>query len=98
MGESQFPPNFSPASCVYQVAVNLTDEWKKLESSQTTGRMDVDAVSRPRNPALDQRVPSRNLPASVVPLFPGSEGDFQLGLPPRVDNPRAYLLTFTGIR
>lgn len=45
---------------IYQVAVNLTDEWEKLESSQATGRMDVDSVSRSRGPALDQRAISRN--------------------------------------
>jgi len=45
---------------IYQVAVNLTDEWEKLESSQAACRMDVDAISRSRNPALDQRALSRS--------------------------------------
>ena len=39
---------------IYQVAVNLTDEWEKLESSQAAGRMDVDPVSRYRDPALSR--------------------------------------------
>ena len=45
---------------IYQVAVNLTDEWEKLEPSRATSRMDVDPTSRPHVPALVQRVLSRD--------------------------------------
>jgi len=45
---------------IYQVAVNLTDEWEKFESSQATDRMGIDTVSRPRKPAIVQRALSRN--------------------------------------
>ena len=56
---------------IYQVAVNLTDEWEKLGSSQTTGRMDIDTPSRPRSPTLVQRVLSRN-PAGLTFLLQSS--------------------------
>ena len=45
---------------IYQVAVNLTDEWEKLEPSRATSRMDVDPTSRPHVPALVQRVLSQD--------------------------------------
>jgi hypothetical protein len=45
---------------IYQVAVNLTDEWEKLKPSQVTSRMDIDTVSRTRNSAFVQKVISRN--------------------------------------
>ena len=40
---------------IYQVAVNLTEEWEKLEPSQAS-RMDIDPASPPRIPTLVQRV------------------------------------------
>ena len=45
---------------IYQVAVNLTDEWEKMESSEITSRMDVDPTSRPRVPSPVQRVLNRD--------------------------------------
>ena len=40
---------------IYQIAVNLTDEWERLRS-QGTSQMDVDPPSQPRAPSLVQRV------------------------------------------
>jgi hypothetical protein len=37
---------------IFQIAVNLTEEWEKLDPPQTTGRMDADPTSGPRLPAL----------------------------------------------
>jgi len=46
---------------IYQVAVNLTDEWEKLELSQTVGEITTnDTISRPRNPTIIRKVPSRD--------------------------------------
>ncbi|KAF9650932.1 hypothetical protein BDM02DRAFT_3111224 [Thelephora ganbajun] len=45
---------------IYQVAVNLTEEWEKLESPLVTGATDVDPASRPCIPALVQLVRNRN--------------------------------------
>ena len=45
---------------IYQVAVNLTDEWEKFESSQATDRMDIDPASRSHNSTAVQKVLSRN--------------------------------------
>jgi len=45
---------------VYQVAVKLTEEWEKLESSKATGRMDVDPTSKPRAPVLVQLARNRD--------------------------------------
>ena len=45
---------------IYQVAVNLTDGWEKLRSSEATNRMGVDHATRPRAPSLVQRVASRD--------------------------------------
>ncbi|KAF9783734.1 hypothetical protein BJ322DRAFT_1109583 [Thelephora terrestris] len=53
---------------IYQVAVNLTDEWEKLRSSQGTNQMDVDPHSRLRSPSLVQRVISRD-PAGLTFLL-----------------------------
>jgi len=55
---------------IYQVAVNLTEEWEKLESSQVVVviSMDVDPTSRPSVPALVQLVHSRD-PAGLTFLF-----------------------------
>ena len=36
---------------IVQVAVSLTEEWEKLESSQATRRTESDSTSRPRRPA-----------------------------------------------
>ena len=53
---------------IYQVAVNLTEEWEKLESSQVVIPMDVDPTSRPSVPALVQLVHDRD-PAGLTFLF-----------------------------
>ena len=45
---------------IYQVAVNLTEGWEKLESPQATRRMDVDPASQSRVPALVQLVRNRD--------------------------------------
>ena len=45
---------------IYQVAVHLTEEWEKLESSQATNQMDVDPTSQPRVPILVQLVRNRD--------------------------------------
>ena len=45
---------------IFQVAVKLTEEWEKLESSKATGQMDVDPASKPRPPALVQLVHNRD--------------------------------------
>ena len=45
---------------IYQVAVKLTEEWEKLESSKATGQMDVDPTSKPPVSVLDQLVRNRD--------------------------------------
>ena len=45
---------------IYQVAVNLTEGWEKLESPQATSRVDVDPGSRPHIPILVQLVRARD--------------------------------------
>ena len=45
---------------IYQVAVKLTEEWEKLESSKATGRMDVDPASKPDGPIIVQLVRNRD--------------------------------------
>jgi hypothetical protein len=37
---------------IFQVAVNITEEWEKLDPAETTGRMDADLNSGPRVPVL----------------------------------------------
>ena len=37
---------------IFQVAVNITEEWEKLDPAQTTGRMDADPISGSRVPVL----------------------------------------------
>lgn len=44
---------------IYQVAVNLTEEWEKFESPQVTTQTDIDPTSEPL-PALVQLVRNRN--------------------------------------
>ncbi|KAF9648387.1 hypothetical protein BDM02DRAFT_3115417 [Thelephora ganbajun] len=46
---------------IFQIAVTLTEEWEKLESSQVAGRMDVDPISRPHTPTLVQLARNRDL-------------------------------------
>ena len=46
---------------IFQVAVSLTEEWEKLESSQATGRIELDLTSQPRVPVLVQLARSRDL-------------------------------------
>jgi hypothetical protein len=53
---------------VYQVAVNLTDEWEKARSSQVVNRMSIDPAARTRVPSLVQRVISRD-PAGLTFLL-----------------------------
>jgi len=55
---------------IYQVAVNLTEEWEKLESSQVISPMDVDSdpTSRPSVPALVQLAHNRD-PTGLTFLF-----------------------------
>ena len=45
---------------IYQVAVNLTEEWEKLESQPVTSRMDIDVTSRSRGPVLLQLARNRD--------------------------------------
>ena len=45
---------------IYQVAVNLTEGWEKLEPPPATSRMDVDATSRPCDSLLLHLVRNRN--------------------------------------
>ena len=45
---------------IYQVAVKLTEEWEKLESSKPTKRMEIDRITRPRISPLVQLVRDRN--------------------------------------
>jgi septation ring formation regulator EzrA len=45
---------------IYQVAVNLTEEWEKLGSSRATSRTHADQISRPRVPALVRLVRNRD--------------------------------------
>ena len=56
---------------VFQVAANLTEEWEKLESSQSSGftvtQDDIDALSRFYGSALIQQALNRN-PAAVTLL------------------------------
>ena len=52
---------------IYQVAVNLTDEWEKSRS-QDTSRMDVDPSSQPWAPSLVKRVVDRD-PAGLTFLL-----------------------------
>ena len=52
---------------IYQVAVNLTDEWEKSRS-QGTSRMDVDPSSQPWAPSLVKRVVDRD-PAGLTFLL-----------------------------
>lgn len=53
---------------IYQVAVNLSDEWEKLGTSQTIKGTIVDSASRPRNPTPVRRVLSRD-PAALTFLL-----------------------------
>ena len=53
---------------IYQVAVRLTEEWEKLESSRATSRMEVDPTSQPCVPTLVQLVRNRD-PAGLTPLL-----------------------------
>lgn len=46
---------------IYQVAVNLTEEWEKLEPPEATNRMDVDPASQPPVPILVQLTRNRDL-------------------------------------
>ncbi|KAF9650930.1 hypothetical protein BDM02DRAFT_3184878, partial [Thelephora ganbajun] len=46
---------------IFQIAVTLTEEWEKLESSQAAGRMDIDPISRPHTPTLVQLARNRDL-------------------------------------
>ena len=45
---------------IYQVAVNLTERWVRLESSQATSQMNVDPTSQPQVPVLVQLVRNRD--------------------------------------
>jgi len=45
---------------VYQIAVDLTEEWEKLGSPHTTNPMDVDPASQPCAPALVQLTRNRD--------------------------------------
>ena len=53
---------------IFQVAVNLTEEWGKLKSSQATGRMDFNLASRPHVPVLVQLALDRE-PTGLTPLL-----------------------------
>ena len=45
---------------IYQIAVDLTEGWEKLESSRTASPMDVDPASRPNTSALVQLACNRD--------------------------------------
>jgi len=45
---------------IYQLAVNLTEEWEKLESSQPTGQPNGDPTSQPGIPVLIQLTRNRD--------------------------------------
>ena len=45
---------------IYQVAVNLSEKWEKLEPPQTTGTTGIDPASRPPASILVQRVRNRD--------------------------------------
>ena len=45
---------------VYQIAVDLTEEWEKLESPHTANPMDVDSASQPCAPVLVQLTRNRD--------------------------------------
>ena len=45
---------------IYQLAVNLTEEWEKLESSQPTGQPNGDPSSQPEIPVLIQLTRNRD--------------------------------------
>jgi len=45
---------------IYQVAVDLTEEWEKLESSRATNPMDADPASQPYGPVLVQLTRNRD--------------------------------------
>lgn len=53
---------------IYQVAVQLTEEWEKFDPPPATGREGVAPTSRPRVPALLQLVRNRD-PASLTFLL-----------------------------
>ena len=46
---------------IFQIAVILVEEWKKLEPSQTLGRIQVDLTPQPRVPVLIQLARKRDL-------------------------------------
>ena len=46
---------------IYQVAVSLTEEWEKLESSQAAGQTNGDPASQPDIPVLIQLARNRDL-------------------------------------
>ena len=56
---------------IYQVAVNLTEEWEKFQSSQTTSLTNVDPGSLADVPALTQLVRNRD-PLCLTFLFQSS--------------------------
>jgi len=45
---------------LFQVAVTLTEEWEKLESSQANDSIEVDLTSKSRDPALVQLARKRD--------------------------------------
>ena len=53
---------------IYQVAVKLTEEWEKLESSKATGQMDIDPAPKPHASTLVQLVRNRD-PAGLTVLL-----------------------------
>ncbi|KAF9652068.1 hypothetical protein BDM02DRAFT_3126675 [Thelephora ganbajun] len=72
---------------IFQIAVTLTEEWEKLESSQAAGRMDIDPISRPHTPTLVQLARNRDLTAvalerieSMVQVIIRLESTFMVGV------------------
>ena len=55
---------------IFQVAVRLTDEWGKLESSWPTGRMDANPTFRRRPPVLTQLARNRDHTGLISLLGP----------------------------
>jgi hypothetical protein len=53
---------------IFQVAVNLTEEWEELDPPQNTGRMDTDPTSGPRVLALVRLARNRDPTGLTIQL------------------------------
>ena len=72
---------------VYQTTVSSVEEWGKLESSQSTGRLELDPTSQLRAPVFGVQLArgqdltrhGSDFPTSAASLSLGDEHDFELG-------------------